>query len=188
MLMANNHACPVSQSAARPDTNDLLQGQRSLFLEGKLLTVAAGEGRRGREGRGLVEGRWQEGNFVVGLAVEKERPAQQLRPGTVANRTARGSSGQPPGPFPSQQPPDPHTSSSSLASSGPAKITAQHPPPNTKLHVKRHLLLLFTSAPFGGSLCLFKGHAGEAEWRRGGEEERWRGGGEERRAGWLAGK
>lgn len=41
------------QSAARPDTNDLLQGQRSLFLEGKLLTVAAGGGRGGS---GRVEG------------------------------------------------------------------------------------------------------------------------------------
>lgn len=46
MLMANNHACPVSQSATRRDTNDLPQGQRSLFLEGKLLTVVSGEGRR----------------------------------------------------------------------------------------------------------------------------------------------
>lgn len=48
------------QSAARPDTNDLLQGQRSLFLEGKLLTVAARAGRAeaGEGGRG-------EGNFVL---------------------------------------------------------------------------------------------------------------------------
>lgn len=37
------------QSAARPDTNDLLQGQRSLFSEGKLLTVC---GRRGGGGGG----------------------------------------------------------------------------------------------------------------------------------------
>lgn len=103
--MANNHACPVSQSAPRRDTNDLLQGQRSLFLEGKLLTVATGEGGWVvREGE--VVGGWGV-VFCVSLAAHGsetgERPKRDgSLVGTAANRTARGSSGQPPGPFPSQ--------------------------------------------------------------------------------------
>lgn len=42
MLMGNNHACPVLQSGTA-DTNDLLQGQRSLFLGSKVLTLSSGD-------------------------------------------------------------------------------------------------------------------------------------------------
>lgn len=42
MLMGNNHACPVLQSGSA-DTNDLLQGQRSLFLGSKVLTLPNGD-------------------------------------------------------------------------------------------------------------------------------------------------
>lgn len=47
----------------------------------------------------------------------------------------------------SQPPPPPHQWAT--------KITAQHPPQTTKLHLKRHLLLLFTLAPLAAhSVCL----------------------------------
>lgn len=42
MLMGNNHACPVSQSVTT-NTNDLLQGQRGLFLGRKVLKLSTGD-------------------------------------------------------------------------------------------------------------------------------------------------
>lgn len=42
MLMGNNHACPVSQSVTT-NTNDLLQGQRGLFLGSKVLKLLNGD-------------------------------------------------------------------------------------------------------------------------------------------------
>lgn len=50
----------------------------------------------------------------------------------------------------SQPPPAPHQWAT--------KITAQHPLQNTKVQLKRHLLLLFTLAALAAHAVCFKGH------------------------------
>lgn len=149
----------------RRDTNDLLQGQRSLFSESKLLTPASGgirsrilcpfrfTGQHGRRRRGRKKRK-----------KEKNEISQRLfgQAGTVAGG-CRLLTGQLRGPRSatrsiSQPPPPPRQWA--------AKITAQHPPQTTKLHLKRHLLLLFTLAPLlaAHSVCLKDTQKRRADW------------------------
>lgn len=129
ILMGNNHACPVLQSGTT-EASDLLQGQRGLFLASEVIA-------RQMALRQMFGIDWPRRAGAGGLRTLAPTPAFNRSSSPAANRTALRSRVSPPR-FPASPPLPP------LGWRG--KIRAQQPLRTTKLHLKRHLLLLFTVA------------------------------------------
>lgn len=136
ILMGNNHARPVLQSGTT-DTSDLLQGQRGLFLAGEIITHEMALWQM----FGINQPRRTSAGEHGGIVPRPTFSIQRLLTGQLWGlESAPRSDSQQPLP-----PPPP-------LKMGAGKIRAQQLVWTTKVHLKRHLLLLFSAAAHSFSL------------------------------------